>query len=157
MAFGRLRNRDVDNESSALVSSEADLAGAQTFLDEGCELVGQLRFRDPVRIDGRVEGEIHSESDVLIGQPGAVEASIRAGSVEVHGSVEGEIVADRKITLHKTARVIGDLQTAGIVIEEGASFRGCIVIGDGDRDADTLVATPASADAERSDSETLPG
>ena len=43
--------------------------------------------------------------------------------------VKGDIVARRKITLQKTARVTGDLRTPGIVIEEGAKLEGRIVIG----------------------------
>ena len=43
--------------------------------------------------------------------------------------VEGDIAARRKITLERTAVVIGDLTTPGIVIEEGAKLKGRIVIG----------------------------
>ena len=153
MAFKNLRSRAAEPEAPRPSLAAVEPVSGTTFLDEGCELVGQLRFRDPVRIDGRVEGEIHSDSSVVVGAPAAVEANIRAESVVVHGSVEGEIVAERKITLHETARVVGDLQTAGIVIEEGARFRGCIVIGDGDAEA----ASPSPPEAERSDAETIPG
>ena len=50
-------------------------------------------------------------------------------SILVSGEVKGNIVAKRKITLNRTARVTGDLATPGIVIEEGAKLEGKIVIG----------------------------
>jgi cytoskeletal protein CcmA (bactofilin family) len=52
-----------------------------------------------------------------------------ADEVQISGVVEGDITARRKITLEKTAVVKGDLNTPGIVIEEGAKLKGRIVIG----------------------------
>lgn len=103
-----------------------------TFIEQGCELTGEMRFRDSVRIEGRAEGEIRAGGLVIVGESAEIQASVRAEAVIVHGSVDGDIRAKRKITLHKTARVAGELQSAGIVIEEGARFKGCIVIGEDD-------------------------
>ena len=107
----------------------AEEAPAQTYIDEGCELNGKLRFRESVRIDGRVQGEIEGEQTVTVGESGCIEASIDCESVVIYGRVEGDIAARRKITLHKSACVTGDMRTAGIVIEEGAKVEGRIVIG----------------------------
>lgn len=101
-----------------------------TYIDAGCELVGKLSFKETVRIDGRVEGEIEGARSVIVGEAAVIQAGIRAESVEVHGNIEGDISVDRKVTLHKTARVNGEIRTAGIVVEEGARFKGCIVIGE---------------------------
>lgn len=105
-------------------------AQPSTFIEQGCELSGEMRFRDSVRIEGRAEGEIRAGGLVIVGESAEIQASVRAEAVVVHGSVDGDIRAKRKITLHKTARVAGELQSAGIVIEEGARFKGCIVIGE---------------------------
>lgn len=102
---------------------------AATYLDAGCELSGELRFKESVRIDGRVEGEIHCAKTVHVGASADLVANIEAESVVISGAVAGDIVARRKITLHKTAAVQGDMKTAGIAIEEGARFKGSISIG----------------------------
>jgi cytoskeletal protein CcmA (bactofilin family) len=107
-----------------------ETAQPSTFIEQGCELSGEMRFRDSVRIEGRAEGEIRAGGLVIVGESAEIQASVRAEAVIVHGSVDGDIRAKRKITLHKTARVAGELQSAGIVIEEGARFKGCIVIGE---------------------------
>jgi cytoskeletal protein CcmA (bactofilin family) len=114
---------------------------ATTFIAEGCELSGELRFGDSVRVDGRVEGDLRAEGSVIVGASADVHASVRAECVIVFGQVEGDIRARRKITLHKSSRVRGELQSAGITIEEGASFKGSIAIGD----ADGSAALPAGA------------
>ncbi len=102
---------------------------AMTYIDESCVLSGQLRFKDTVRIDGRVEGEIEGLSGVIIGKTGRIRATIQSDTVVVQGTVKGDIFARSKITLHDTARVVGDLRSARIIIEEGAQFTGRIAIG----------------------------
>lgn len=114
---------------------------ATTYLDQGCELSGELRFKETVQIDGRVEGEIESQQTVVIGESAMVRATIRSDSVIVRGQVEGDVLARRKITLHKSAHVTGDMKTAGIVVEEGAKVEGRIVIGS-DEKAPVLELNP---------------
>ena len=100
-----------------------------TSVDGSSELEGRLRCKQTLRIDGRVRGEVDCDKMVLIGEGATVEADIRADEVQISGVVEGNIAARRKITLERTAVVTGDLNTPGIVIEEGAKLRGRIVIG----------------------------
>ena len=104
-------------------------AAETTYIDRGCEMSGELRFRENVRIDGNVEGEIHGDKTVVIGEEAMIRARIRAANVVVHGTVEGDILATGETTLHKSAAVTGELQTGGIVVERGARLSGCILIG----------------------------
>ena len=99
-----------------------------TAIDADTTLSGKLRCQDTLRIDGRVKGEVRCDKTVIVGEGAVVEASIRAECVIICGEVKGDIVAGRKITLEKTARMAGDLSTPGIVIEEGAKLEGRIVI-----------------------------
>jgi len=123
-----------------------------TSVDATSELQGKLRCKQTLRIDGRIEGEVECEKTVLVGEGAQVYASVEAEEVQVSGRVEGNIIARRKITLERTAVVIGDLTTPGIVIEEGAKLKGRIVIGSDDEVE--VAAKPAAnadkqADAER--------
>ena len=100
-----------------------------SYLGPTISLVGKLRCSESLRIDGRVEGEIHCDHLVAVGETGRVRANIEGDIVVIGGEVEGDITARRKITLEKTARVTGDLCTPGIVIQEGAQLEGRIMIG----------------------------
>jgi cytoskeletal protein CcmA (bactofilin family) len=102
---------------------------SNTYIDRGCHLSGKLRFSETVQIDGRIEGEIEGQETVIIGESGSIHASVTCESIVIFGEVEGDVEAKRMITLHKSARVIAQMQTAGIVIEEGAKFKGQILIG----------------------------
>lgn len=148
MAFGkRAKNDEIEGgNSKAMIASPR----METFLDSGCELTGELRFGENVRIDGRVGGQIWGEKAVVIGEGAQIDASIEAESLEIYGSVMGDIVVKRQTTLHKTARVEGEIQTAGIVVEEGARFKGCIVIGPDDESigySRSPIAEPAKDSA----------
>ncbi len=104
--------------------------GALTaFIDQGSEFSGKLSFKDTVRIDGRFEGEISSDNTLIVGETGEIHAQIRSQVVIVSGTVVGDINAARQITLHKTAKVKGNLQTGSLLVEEGAVFNGQIAMG----------------------------
>ena len=61
-----------------------------------------------------------------MGESGEIHATIRSNTVVVSGLVEGDIIAARKVILHKTARVHGNLETPSLVVEEGAAMDGQI-------------------------------
>jgi cytoskeletal protein CcmA (bactofilin family) len=102
-----------------------------TYLGASITVTGELRCGESLRIDGKVKGEIHGDQLITIGDKGVVHAAIESDTVVIAGEVQGDIKARRKITLESTARVIGDLSTPGIVIQEGARLEGRIVIGGG--------------------------
>jgi cytoskeletal protein CcmA (bactofilin family) len=119
-------SKNVDGDPAAPPSSSG---GLSAFIDQGSEFEGKLAFRDTVRIDGRLRGEISSENSLIVGETGEIEASIRSNMVEVSGSVTGNITAMTKVVLHKTARVLGNIQTGSLVVEDGAEIDGQIKMG----------------------------
>ena len=126
-----------------------------TSVDAASEFEGRLRCAT-LRVDGCIRGEVECEKAVLVGEPARVFANISADEIQIAGTVHGDITARRKITLARTAVVIGDLTTPGIVIEEGAKLKGRIVIGsdaEPAKDAKKAQAAkkPAIADAKPSE------
>lgn len=106
------------------------LGDLRAVIPEGTKGRGVLRATGSIRIDASLtSGSIESQRAVIVGENASLKADIRAETAVISGSVEGDIEAQRKITLHKTAKVVGDLCTPGIVIEEGAKLEGRIVIG----------------------------
>ena len=77
-----------------------------------------------MRIDGCFDGEIASENTLIVGESGRVQATIKSQLVIVSGEVRGDITAPGQVTLHKTARVSGNIETARLLIEDGALFNG---------------------------------
>jgi cytoskeletal protein CcmA (bactofilin family) len=94
------------------------------FMDVGTEFVGELRFRDTFRIDGRLRGKVVSENTLIVGETGQVDAEIDCGVVSIRGSVSGKILARQRIELLAGCKVHGTLVAPRVVIEEGAFFEG---------------------------------
>ncbi len=69
-----------------------------------------------------------SLSKGLIGPNAQVRARIAAQEVEVQGVVKGNVEAVERIVLRRNSNVVGDLKMAGVLIEDGASFKGRIDI-----------------------------
>lgn len=90
---------------------------------------GQIHSREDLTIDGEVEGTVELlEHRLTIGPNGRVQASIKAREIIVLGTVHGDVEATDKIDIRKDAKLIGDIKTARIVIEDGAYFKGSIDI-----------------------------
>jgi cytoskeletal protein CcmA (bactofilin family) len=127
MAFQDLRKgRDTATSMSASAGGVGTLTA---FIDQGSEFTGKLSFKDTVRIDGRFEGEISSENTLIVGESGSVHASIHSEIVIISGEVHGDIFANQQITLHKNARVVGNLNTKALAVDEGAQINGTIEMG----------------------------
>jgi cytoskeletal protein CcmA (bactofilin family) len=90
----------------------------------GVEMNGRLVVPQSLRIDGEFRGELESSAAVFVSESGAVEAPIRARTVEIHGAVVGDVVASREIVIHATGRLHGDVETPSLVVARGATFNG---------------------------------
>ena len=102
---------------------------SQMLLGRTSVLQGQLLGNEDVLIEGEFEGTINLQDHCLtVGSHGQVKAEIHARRVIVHGAVSGNISARDKIEIRKTGRVMGDLVSPGIAIEDGAYFKGSIEI-----------------------------
>src|SRR6202171_6346244 len=90
---------------------------------------GQIYSREDLVIDGEVEGSVElQEHRLTVGPNGKVQAGITAREIIVLGSIHGNVEATDKIDIRKDAKLVGDIKTARIVIEDGAYFKGSIDI-----------------------------
>lgn len=95
-----------------------------TIIGDNSRIEGQLIASESTRVDGTLRGKILSESTVIIGEHGVIYGDIDGSEILVAGTVYGNLHAQQRIQLTETGRVVGDLFTKTLVIDEGASFRG---------------------------------
>jgi cytoskeletal protein CcmA (bactofilin family) len=106
----------------------ASSAGAAT-LGKAVKVKGQIFSREDLVIDGEVEGTVEAqEHRVTVGPNGRVQAGVKAREIVVLGTIQGNVEAAEKIEIRKDAKLVGDIKTARIVIEDGAYFKGSIDI-----------------------------
>lgn len=101
--------------------AKGDLNG---FLDAGSHIQGDLHFDDTFRIDGKVTGKILSQGDLVVGEGGVVSGEIEVGRLYVSGKVEGTIRTSRRTELTAGGRILADIETPSLVIEDGGFFKG---------------------------------
>jgi len=112
----------TDSESIARDIKEGRLSG---FVGHGTVLTGETHFQMMLRVDGHLTGTVTSDGGTLIvGTNGQVDANVSVGVATINGAVNGDVIASEKIHLGRTARVMGNIATPRLVIEEGAVFEG---------------------------------
>jgi cytoskeletal protein CcmA (bactofilin family) len=90
---------------------------------------GQIFSREDLTIDGEVEGTVEcQEHRLTVGPNGKVKATVKAREVVVLGTIHGDVETSDKIEIRKDAKLVGDIKTARIGIEDGAYFKGNIDI-----------------------------
>jgi cytoskeletal protein CcmA (bactofilin family) len=100
-----------------------------TLLAKGVVLKGEIHVEGTVRIDGRLDGEIQTNGQVIIGEDGLVQGTITAGTVISSGRIKAKVMADERVQLMRTATLIGEVLTPVLIIEEGAKLQGVMDMG----------------------------
>jgi len=112
----------AESESIARDIKEGRLSG---FVGHGTTLTGETNFQMMLRVDGHLTGTVTSEGGTLIiGSTGQVDANIGVAVANVNGTVNGDIIATERVQLGRTARVLGNILTPKLVVEDGAIFEG---------------------------------
>jgi cytoskeletal protein CcmA (bactofilin family) len=90
---------------------------------------GDLSAEEDLLIQGRVEGSITHTQRLTVGTQGTVKANIRAQLIIVEGTVDGDLQAEKSVSVKDTAKVCGNIYAPSVSISEGASFSGNIDMG----------------------------
>jgi len=96
----------------------------KAYMGEDTVFNGSLNFDGTVRIDGKFEGKVITEDTLIIGETGHLMAEISAGTVICMGRVEGTIVASKKVEIHSTSKILGNIKSPAIDIELGGILDG---------------------------------
>lgn len=102
----------------------------KAYLGQDTVFSGVLSFNGVVRIDGKMDGEVHTDDTLIVGETGILEADITAGTVICRGKIKGTIKASKRIEIHTNSEVVGNIAAPSLLVEDGAIFDGnCTMIG----------------------------
>jgi cytoskeletal protein CcmA (bactofilin family) len=131
-------NRSFDPESR----------GGSATIGKAVKINGQIHSKEDLYVDGDVEGTVEApEHKLTIGPNGTVHAAVKGREVVVLGNIQGNVEAADRIEIRKDAKLVGDIRTARIIIEDGAYFKGSI---------DIVKPEPAKASAPRPQQQAAP-
>jgi cytoskeletal protein CcmA (bactofilin family) len=99
-------------------------AAISSILGSDCKFTGDVDAKGTIRVDGEFEGKILSTDSVIVGKGGMVKGEIHAAHAVISGTVEGNIFAKKKVELESGSRLIGDVESMSLVIEDGVFFEG---------------------------------
>jgi cytoskeletal protein CcmA (bactofilin family) len=108
---------------------ESENRTGSASIGKAVKIVGQIFSKEDLFVDGDLEGTVEAlEHKLTIGPNGTVHAGIKAREVVALGTIQGNVEAAERIEIRKDARLVGDIRTARIIIEDGAYFKGSIDI-----------------------------
>lgn len=90
-------------------------------VNRGIVIKGEISGQGDLIVDGTLEGKVHLPDGSFTAGPNArVTAEIEAREIIVLGEVVGTLKASERVHISSTGRLTGDMDTRGIVIEDGA-------------------------------------
>jgi cytoskeletal protein CcmA (bactofilin family) len=115
--------------SAPAKTGEGEMPRGVAAIGKSVMIKGQLFSREDLYLDGEMEGTVEvPDNRLTIGPHGKLQAGIKAREVVVLGSINGNVEATERIDIRKDARLVGDIKTGRIIIEDGAYFKGSIDI-----------------------------
>ncbi|HRZ25466.1 MAG TPA: polymer-forming cytoskeletal protein [Spirochaetota bacterium] len=113
---------------------------ANNIIGENSYFTGNFIINGSLRIDGRFEGKYLQAEQLYIGRPGKIKTNINAVSVIIEGMVIGNINASSRVLLMPTARILGDIKTPELIIQNGVILEGrCTISNDLKSSAKDLI------------------
>lgn len=97
---------------------------AGTVIGREAEFKGTLKDDESVRIDGKFEGEIQTEGEIIIGEEANVQANIKAKSISIAGKVTGDVNCEESVELFSSGSLRGKVRASNLTIAEGGFFDG---------------------------------
>ena len=98
--------------------------GMNSTIGEGSVFEGKFYISGSLKIDGKFEGEIKTDEELVVGETGRVKTNILAKSVVIAGTVIGNITARNEVRLLETGKVLGDITAPTISLQKGVVANG---------------------------------
>lgn len=106
--------------------------GAATYIAPSTKIVGTVSGQGAYVFCGTVEGDCDIDGPLTLAKDGRWKGTMKATDIVVAGTVEGDVVARRRVEIAGSARVTGSLSGHSIAVAEGAIIEGEIKVMSGD-------------------------
>ncbi|WP_157152100.1 polymer-forming cytoskeletal protein [Brachyspira sp. SAP_772] len=108
-----------------------EISESNSIIGEGSYFKGEFTLNGSLRIDGCYEGDNLQVDSLTVGKSGKVKSNIKTNSAIIEGIIVGNIEAKNRVMLMPTSRVLGEIRTPELIIQNGVILEGvCIVSPD---------------------------
>lgn len=95
-----------------------------TLIGKGAVFDGNFSAPETVRVDGTINGNLNCKELLIVGVEGKINGDITSQNVIISGRVDGDIVANGKLELLSTGKLVGNITARSLVVDEDACFDG---------------------------------
>jgi cytoskeletal protein CcmA (bactofilin family) len=100
-------------------------------IGEGSIFDGRFYVNGSILIEGKFQGDIKTDDQLVVGPTGKVKTDIVARRVTIAGTLIGNIVASEEVNLLHTGKVLGNISTPRLTVEPGVITEGKVTITSG--------------------------
>lgn len=130
----QMSESDVENGAEPPRSGSEGMDDIIAFVGKGVEFKGTISYSGTVRIDGFLDGEIHTDGVLLIGEEAVIQAKVTAGTIVCKGKITGDVVARERVKLRAPAVFNGSMNSPVLSMEDGVLFNGGLEMSQGVRE-----------------------
>ena len=106
------------------MADNMNTGSSKNVLNSDVEIKGNIKFTGELTMDGKLDGEVHTEGTLQLGDSAVINGNINAHSVSIRGKVHGNVTVKDKIEIKSKAELFGDIRASKLVIEEGVTYVG---------------------------------
>jgi cytoskeletal protein CcmA (bactofilin family) len=118
-------------------------------IGEGSIFDGKFYVNGSILVEGKFQGDIKTDDQLVVGPTGKVKTDIMARKVTVAGTIIGNITASEEVTLLHTGKVLGNINTPKLTVEPGVITEGKVIITSGQtEDAKKVIEESFGMDTE---------
>ena len=93
------------------------------IIGEGATIKGEINEENEITVNGSVDGDIQCKN-LIVGKTGSIKGKIKADTLYVEGSIEGEINVKELLKLMSSSYVSGKMSYGSLQINEGGKLLG---------------------------------
>ena len=93
------------------------------IIGEGATIKGEIIEENEITVNGSVDGDIQCKN-LIVGKTGSIKGKIKADTLFVEGSIEGEINVKELLKLMSSSYVSGKMSYGSLQINEGGKLLG---------------------------------
>jgi cytoskeletal protein CcmA (bactofilin family) len=105
-----------------------------SVIGENSVFEGRFYVSGSILIEGKFDGDIKTEDHLTVGPTGKVKTDIYARRVTVGGTLIGNITATEEVDLLANGKVLGNVVTPKLNVENGVLIQGMVTITGGQTD-----------------------
>ncbi len=119
----KIINYDYNIEEEILETNKITPKTSCLIIGEGASIKGEIKEDNKITIEGNVDGDIEC-NELIVGKTGSIKGKIKANTLYVEGSVEGEINIKELLKLMSASHVSGKIMYGSLQINEGGKLIG---------------------------------